>query len=135
MAYYSLGKYKEAIEEGYKKVLELEPNNTAAKEALQQAEAKLKDAETKPSASASASASASSSASSGAGASGIPNFNPSNMQAAFNAFQQMMGGGGGLPDMGALFNNPQFNAFAQQMMSNPQFLNMYVVLSSNFVVK
>jgi len=33
-------------------------------------------------------------------------------------FRNMGGGGGGMPDLGSLMNNPQFMAMAQQMMAN-----------------
>jgi cytochrome c-type biogenesis protein CcmH/NrfG len=35
------GRYKEALDEGYRKALELEPNNTQYKEALDMAETRL----------------------------------------------------------------------------------------------
>lgn len=43
MAYFSLGKYKEAVEQGYRKALEIEPTNAAVKESLSAAEAKIRE--------------------------------------------------------------------------------------------
>ncbi|XP_031390541.1 small glutamine-rich tetratricopeptide repeat-containing protein beta-like isoform X2 [Punica granatum] len=42
-AYYALGKYHNAIEEGYRKALELNPHNASIKEKIQAAEQKLED--------------------------------------------------------------------------------------------
>jgi len=42
---YQAGRYTEALEEGYRKALELEPNNAQYKEALEMAEARLSPAD------------------------------------------------------------------------------------------
>jgi len=113
-----LNKYQDAVD-SYKKSLELEPNNATAVEALAQAEAKLKEASQAPAAGAIP------------GMPGMPPLNSQNMAQAMNAFQSMLGGQGaggapgGLPNLGGLFNNPNFANMAQQLMSNPQFMNMY----------
>lgn len=139
LAYFSLGKYREAVEFGYRKALELEPNNVTAKESLDSAEAKIAEMEQQEQA-----ARATAGANPAAAAGGLPPnpfgaaFNPEMMRQAMNMFGGAAGGApgaapgaapGGLPDMGgiaSLLNNPQFAQMAQNLMTNPAFMNMYV---------
>lgn len=41
-----------------------------------------------------------------------------------SGFNFGLGGGGGMPGIGALLNNPAMMQMAQQMMSNPDMQNM-----------
>lgn len=119
LAYFALGKYQEAITEGYEKGLALEPTNQHMKDSLQAAKLKL------------GSAPSSSNASNDEAA---PNAN----EGLGNMFQNLMGSmggqggqGGGMPDLGSMLSNPNFMQMAQQMAQSPQFQQMAQQLSSN----
>eukprot|EP00164_Ancoracysta_twista_P006779 GFYU01009509.1.p1 GENE.GFYU01009509.1~~GFYU01009509.1.p1 ORF type:complete len:401 (-),score=113.08 GFYU01009509.1:48-1250(-) len=104
LAYSSLGQYQEAIDYGYKKALELDPNNALYLDEMKSAQAKL-DAKNNPAVPA------------GGGMPGMPGM-----------------GAGGMPDMSNLagmMNNPEFMNMAQNMMSNPMFANMAKGMMNN----
>lgn len=89
-------KYQEAIE-AYEKGLTLDPENATMKQSLATAKSKL--------------GSVSASGSPSAGERGMPGAGA---------------GGGGMPDLSALLNNPQLMSMAQQMMQSgalDQFMN------------
>lgn len=117
LAYFALGKYQEAITEGYEKGLALEPNNQHMKDSLQAAKLKLASGGGAPSSSDEA----------------APNAN----EGLGNMFQNLMGqmggqgGQGGMPDLGSMLSNPNFMQMAQQMAQSPQFQQMAQQLSSN----
>ncbi|KAF9115684.1 hypothetical protein BGX27_006928 [Mortierella sp. AM989] len=98
-AYFSVGKYKEAVT-AYEKGLALEPNNATMKSSLATARSKARDNEVAPS--------ARSAPSSGAG--GLP--------AGFPDLSALGGGAGGMPDLAGLMNNPALMNMAQQMMQS-----------------
>ena len=98
-AYFSVGKYKEAVT-AYEKGLALEPNNATMKSSLATARTKARDNEVAPSARAGA----------GAGAGGMP--------AGFPDLSALGGGAGGMPDLASLMNNPALMNMAQQMMQS-----------------
>jgi len=137
LAYFALGRYSEAIEEGYQKGLALEPNNQLMKDSLNAAKQKL-----------SAPASSSSTSSiSATGEDGDDDATGAQQGAAGgNDFGNMMqnlmgamGGGagrgagapGGVPDLGSFLSNPNFMQMASQMAQSPQFQQMAQQLSSN----
>ncbi|ORZ08037.1 hypothetical protein BCR41DRAFT_149922 [Lobosporangium transversale] len=97
-AYFSVGKYKEAVT-AYEKGLELEPNNPTMKSSLNTARTKARDNEVAPSARGSP----------GAGAGGLP--------AGFPDLSAL-GGGAGMPDLATLMRNPAMMNMAQQMMQS-----------------
>eukprot|EP01043_Picozoa_sp_COSAG02_P051069 COSAG02_NODE_5329_length_4432_cov_6.439188_5_plen_263_part_00 len=101
LAYYHLGNYEAAVNEGYSKAVELDPSNASAKKDLENAKKKL--------------ASANSGESTGGGAGAAPPTDPlAAMMAGLGG-----GGGGGMPDMSNLMGmmqNPAIQQMAQQMM-------------------
>jgi tetratricopeptide (TPR) repeat protein len=120
LAYFTLGKFEQAIKEGYEPALALEPNNQHIKDSLNAARQKL-------------TASPSGAASEPAPAGQAEGGNLGNM---FQNLMGAMGGGnggngGGAPDLGAMFSNPNFMQMAQQMAQSPQFQQMAQQLSSN----
>lgn len=121
LAYFSLGKYREAVEFGYRKALELEPSNAAAKESLAAAEAKIAELEASAAATTPAAA---------PGGNPFAGLNPDLMRQAMAGLGGAGGSGGGMPDLGSLMSNPQFAQMAQGLMSNPAFMNMFVVCFS-----
>lgn len=110
---FSLGKYTEAIDLGYKRVLEIDPENTAAQESMRLCQQKL--GQSAPQAAAPAA-----SPLGGPGMAGLAQMMSSpEMQ---NSMRQMFGGSDGAPpDLNNLLGNPQVMNAAQQMMSSPQF--------------
>lgn len=101
LAYYSLGQYEEAVQ-AYKDGLKLDPSNVAMKQSLERAEQHISGA-------------VKSAATPAAAPTG----------AAANPFAGLGGGAGGMPDIGALLNNPALMGMAQSMMQNPQMASMY----------
>lgn len=137
LAYFSLGKYREAVEFGYRKALELEPNNATARESLAAAEAKIaeSDAASQTAAPAAMPEMPGMPGMPGMGAGGNPlaGLNPDFIRQAMGAFGGAGAGAGGapggMPDLGGLaglMSNPQFASMAQNLMSNPAFMNMFV---------
>ena len=141
---FSLGKYKEAIELGYKKCLELDPGNTGAKDAMLLSQEKLEEQER---AKEKKQTTPAPSAGTGLPAAVPPGFeqllsSPDIQESMQNLAQQFPGlagagnqGGGGQPSLGDLLNNPALMNMAQQVMSspafgqmlqNPAFMNMYI---------
>ncbi|KAF9930037.1 hypothetical protein FBU30_000950 [Linnemannia zychae] len=100
-AYFSVGKYKEAVS-AYEKGLALEPNNATMKSSLATARTKARDNEVTPAP-----------RSGGAGAGGLP--------AGFPDLGALGGGAGGMPDLASLMNNPALMNMAQQMMQSGAF--------------
>ncbi|KAI7818036.1 hypothetical protein BC939DRAFT_464109, partial [Gamsiella multidivaricata] len=99
-AYFSVGKYKEAVT-AYEKGLALEPNNGTMKSSLATARTKARDNDVAPSARGGAA---------GAGAGGLP--------AGFPDLSALGGGAGGMPDLAGLMGNPALMNMAQQMMQS-----------------
>jgi small glutamine-rich tetratricopeptide repeat-containing protein alpha len=103
LAYYHLGRYEEAITEGYSKAVELDPSNASAQKDLANAKKKLE-------------AFANSSAAAPPPAAGAPTDPFAAMMAGLGGGG---GGGGGMPDMGNLMGmmqDPAIQQMAQQMM-------------------
>lgn len=99
-AYFSVGKYKEAVA-AYEKGLELEPDNQTMKSSLATARTKARDNEVAPSARGGP----------GAGGAGLP--------PGFPDLSGLGGGGaGGAPDFATLMSNPAVMNMAQQMMQS-----------------
>ncbi|KAI8608576.1 hypothetical protein BC830DRAFT_1071890 [Chytriomyces sp. MP71] len=98
-AHFCLGNYQDAVE-SYETGLRLDPGNTAMKQSLASAKAKL--GEVAPAAS--------------------PSSNKKG--AAANPFAAMGGGAGGMPDIASLMNNPAMRDMgeAQNMMKDPSAL-------------
>lgn len=115
LALFSLGRYREAIDQGYSKALKLEPNNQITLDSLATAQRKLAES----------SSSSADDEPAPRPAAGGPNF--------ADMLSGMMGGAGGngTPDLGSMFNNPNFMQMAQQMAQNPQFQQMAQQLASN----
>jgi tetratricopeptide (TPR) repeat protein len=104
LAYYHLGNYEAAVNEGYSKAVELDPSNASSKKDLERAKKMLE--------------SANSSESTGGGAGAAP---PTDPLAAMMAGLGGGGGGGGMPDMSSLMGmmqNPAIQQMAQQMMGS-----------------
>ncbi|KAF8905462.1 hypothetical protein CPB84DRAFT_1771480 [Gymnopilus junonius] len=102
-AQYSLGDFKAAAS-AFERGLKLEPANANLKSGLQNAKVRITDSDTtEPRAPSPASAGAGA----GAGLGGMADM-----------LRNMGGGGGGMPDLASLMNNPQLMAMAQQMASN-----------------
>lgn len=101
-AQFSLEDYKAAAT-SFERGLKLDPNNAGLKSGLQ-------NAKTRVSTSDGASTSEQSSPSPASGGPGLAGL--------ADMFKNMGGGGGGMPDLGSLMNNPQFMTMAQQMMAN-----------------
>ena len=96
-AYFSLGRYTEAVE-SYEKGVELDPTNASMKASLATAKSRLGDEDTSDVTS--------------ERESGVTSPPPST-----NPLAGLMGGaGGGMPDLSSIMNNPQMMAMAQQMM-------------------
>eukprot|EP00013_Stygamoeba_regulata_P016472 CAMPEP_0177677064 /NCGR_PEP_ID=MMETSP0447-20121125/28168_1 /TAXON_ID=0 /ORGANISM="Stygamoeba regulata, Strain BSH-02190019" /LENGTH=395 /DNA_ID=CAMNT_0019185759 /DNA_START=27 /DNA_END=1214 /DNA_ORIENTATION=+ len=122
LAYFNVGKYKEAIDEGYSKALELDPTSGVTREAIEATRAKL--------GSAGAGAGA---AAAGAAPGGAPNL--AEMMRNFQGGAATGGAGGaggaggmpgmppGMPDLSSLLSNPAIASMAQNIMSNPQMMN------------
>merc|ERR1712093_205269 len=102
-ALFSLGRYSEAAD-AYEKGLELEPANASMKGSLVTARARAGE---------------SSDADADEGSVTSPS-QQSRSPPANNPFAGLagLGGGGGMPDLGSLLNNPQLMSMAQQMMAN-----------------
>lgn len=98
-AYFSVGKYKEAVT-AYEKGLELEPDNQTMKSSLATARTKARDNEVAPSARGGP----------GAGGAGLP--------PGFPDLGGLGGGAGGVPDFASLMSNPAVMNMAQQMMQS-----------------
>lgn len=109
-AYFSLGKYEEAVK-AYEDGVALDPTNELMKQSL--AAAKSKTASASPTTSSPSDAVAEPETST-RGAGGFPG----------------VGGPGGL-DFGSMMNNPNFMSMASQMMNNPAFGQMAQNLMSN----
>ncbi|KAF9133053.1 hypothetical protein BGW39_010743 [Mortierella sp. 14UC] len=105
-AYFSVGKYKEAVT-AYEKGLTLEPNNVTMKSSLATARTKARDNEVTP---------APRSGGAGAGAGGLP--------AGFPDLSALGGGAGGMPDLASLMSNPALMNMAQQMMQSGALNNL-----------
>ncbi|KAG0035968.1 hypothetical protein BGZ82_004889 [Podila clonocystis] len=103
-AYFSVGKYKDAVS-AYEKGLALEPNNATMKSSLATARNKARDNEVTPAARSGPSP----------GAGGMP--------AGFPDLSAL-GGAGGMPDLAGLMNNPALMNMAQQMMQSGALNNL-----------
>lgn len=103
-AYFSVGKYKDAVS-AYEKGLALEPNNATMKSSLATARNKARDNEVTPAARSAPSP----------GAGGMP--------AGFPDLSAL-GGAGGMPDLAGLMNNPALMNMAQQMMQSGALNNL-----------
>jgi len=139
LSLFSLGKYQEAIDLGYKKCLELDPNNITAQESLSLCQEKLGEQPTQTE--------NQQSPFSGLGSL----LSDPNVQSTMQNLAQQMGqggeqgdgeqaqgmpdlssllggqgggGGGGMPDLSSLMNNPALMNMASQFMSNPAFSSM-----------
>ncbi|KAG0350930.1 hypothetical protein BG005_009564 [Podila minutissima] len=104
-AYFSVGKYKDAVS-AYEKGLALEPNNATMKSSLATARNKARDNEVTPAARSAPSP----------GAGGMP--------AGFPDLSALGGGAGGMPDLASLMNNPALMNMAQQMMQSGALNNL-----------
>eukprot|EP01114_Cavostelium_apophysatum_P002881 TRINITY_DN1258_c0_g1_i1.p1 TRINITY_DN1258_c0_g1~~TRINITY_DN1258_c0_g1_i1.p1 ORF type:complete len:254 (-),score=68.98 TRINITY_DN1258_c0_g1_i1:73-834(-) len=127
LAYFSLGKYKEACDY-YKKALEFEPNSASLKESLAAAEKKLKDA------------TGGDQTQGGSPVDPAAASQPGFMNNPMFANMMNMFGGGAGPAPGSvpgsapgsappmnfndLLNNPMISNMAAQMMNNPAMMNM-----------
>lgn len=108
LAHFSLGNYK-AAETVYQTVVDLEPGNKAAVEALQQAQQRLQQTEA------------------GAVAQpapmGLPGLSPSALSSMMGMLGGAGGGGGNFMQMAQqMMQDPAFMQQAQQMMQNPMFM-------------
>jgi len=103
-AYFSVGKYKDAVS-AYEKGLALEPNNATMKSSLNTARNKARDNEVSPAARSAPTP----------GAGGMP--------AGFPDLSAL-GGAGGMPDLAGLMNNPALMNMAQQMMQSGALNNL-----------
>lgn len=110
---FSLGKFSEAIEQGYNKVLDIDPQNAAALESIRLCQQKLESSEAQP-------------AQDGPG--NIPNMpnmpNLASMMSnpgVMDTMRQMFSSEENTPDISSFLGNPQFMNMAQQMMGSPQF--------------
>lgn len=98
--------YKSAVS-AFERGLRHDPNNPALKSGLRDAKARVTDDEL-PAATTSRSApGAEAGAGAGAGLGGMADM-----------LKNLGGGGGGMPDIASLMNNPQLMAMAQQMAAN-----------------
>lgn len=124
LAYFALGKYQEAIDEGYQKALQLDPTNTLVRDGLNAARAKI---------SGGSDASSSEAAPAAPGSDGFANMLQGLMGSLNGGGGAGAAGGapGGTPDLGSMLNNPQFMQMASQMAQSPGFQQMAQQLSSN----
>jgi small glutamine-rich tetratricopeptide repeat-containing protein alpha len=95
-------RYDQAVE-AYKRAVELDPGNDSYKGNLTIAEEKLREAQENA-----------------GGAGGIPGMFNSNLIESFLGFP----GFGALGGLGGMFNNPQMQEMAAQMMTDPNIQNM-----------
>ncbi|KAJ3787671.1 hypothetical protein GGU10DRAFT_393812 [Lentinula aff. detonsa] len=116
-AQYCLSDYK-ASADAFERGLKLDPSNVGLKSGLQNAKSRITDDDDDgpppliPD-------DAPVSTSTGSTASGLPD-----MGGMADMLRGMGGGGGGMPDLASLMNNPQMMAMAQQMMSNGGLSNL-----------
>ncbi|KAJ3994958.1 putative stress-induced protein STI1 [Lentinula boryana] len=116
-AQYCLSDYK-ASADAFERGLKLDPSNAGLKSGLQNAKSRITDDDDDgpppliPD-------DAPVSTSTGSTASGLPD-----MGGMADMLRGMGGGGGGMPDLASLMNNPQMMAMAQQMMSNGGLTNL-----------
>ena len=109
-AQYSLGDFK-ASASAFERGLKLEPGNAGLKSGFQNSQARIATDDT----------------SSPNESNSAPNPNPA---AGFGGMADMMrnmgmgSGGGGMPDIASLMNNPQLMAMAQQMAANGGLANL-----------
>ncbi|KAJ3750994.1 putative stress-induced protein STI1 [Lentinula detonsa] len=116
-AQYCLSDYK-ASADAFERGLKLDPSNAGLKSGLQNAKSRITDDDDDgpppliPD-------DAPVSTSTGSTTSGLPD-----MGGMADMLRGMGGGGGGMPDLASLMNNPQMMAMAQQMMSNGGLSNL-----------
>jgi len=107
-----LGDFKESAN-AFERGLKLEPGNAGLKSGLQNSQARIASDDTPPS-------NESSSASDSVPAAGFGGIGMADMMRNLG----MGSGGGGMPDMASLMNNPQLMAMAQQMAANGGLANL-----------
>ncbi|KAL9933552.1 hypothetical protein V8E36_007728 [Tilletia maclaganii] len=124
-ALFSAGRYQEAVE-AYEGGLAIDPANSVMKNGLEASRKQVGPAagsssSSTPTASASGSgAAAAASDSLARDAAGIPGAGPGGLGGfpGFGGGEGGLGRAGGMPDLGALLNNPQLMSMAQSMMAN-----------------